>query len=64
MDGLAKTKIGRRPKFRGPRRPVTVTLPERTLATLAAIDADRARAIVKVTETACRETERVSSRLN
>ena len=52
MRDLAKTKIGRPPKFRGPRRPVTVTLPEGTLATLAAVDADRARAIVKVTETA------------
>ena len=38
---------GRPPKFKEARRPVTVTLPERTLQQLAAIDADRARAIVK-----------------
>lgn len=42
---------GRPPKFQEPRRPVTVTLPERTLAQLAAIDEDRARAIVKITDT-------------
>jgi hypothetical protein len=43
---------GRPPKFKEPRRPITVTLPERTLALLAAIDADRARAIVKATKAA------------
>ena len=43
---------GRPPKFSVPRRPVTVTLPDRTLAQLAAIDADRARAIVKITDAA------------
>jgi len=37
-----KSKVGRPPKFRGPRQHVTVTLPETTLAKLAAIDADRA----------------------
>jgi hypothetical protein len=41
---------GRPPKFDEPRRPVTVTLPERTLAHLAAIDDDRATAIVKVVD--------------
>jgi hypothetical protein len=45
-------KKGRPPKFREPRRPITVTLPENTLARLAAIDPDRARAIVKATEAA------------
>jgi hypothetical protein len=45
-------KKGRPPKFREPRRPITVTLPESTLALLAAIDQDRARAIVKATNTA------------
>jgi hypothetical protein len=45
-------RSGRPPKFREPRRPITVTLPESTLARLASIDADRARAIVKVTEAA------------
>lgn len=41
---------GRPPKFQEARRPVTMTLPERILEQLAAIDPDRARAIVKVTE--------------
>jgi hypothetical protein len=47
-----KIKSGRPPKFRGPRRPITVTLPEETLDRLEAIDPDRARAIVKVTAAA------------
>jgi hypothetical protein len=41
---------GRPPKFDEPRRPVTVTLPERTIARLAAVDADRATAIVKLVD--------------
>jgi hypothetical protein len=45
-------KSGRPPKFRGASRPITVTLPEDTLARLASIDADRARAIVKATHAA------------
>jgi hypothetical protein len=52
IHGSGKGAIGRPRKFRGPRRPVTVTLPETTLARLAAIDEDRARAIVKVTDMA------------
>jgi hypothetical protein len=48
----ARNKMGRPPKFLEPRRPITVTLPEGTLARLASVDADRARAIVKVTEAA------------
>ena len=43
---------GRPPKFKEPRRPITVTLPESALARLAAIDPDRARAIVKATNAA------------
>jgi hypothetical protein len=43
---------GRPPKFQEPRRPITVTLPESTLARLAAIEPDRARAIVKATNAA------------
>lgn len=42
-----KRGSGRPPKFAEARRPITVTLPERTLRQLAAVDADRARAIVK-----------------
>jgi hypothetical protein len=47
-----KNRSGRPPKFTGPRRPVTVTLPEDTLNRLASIDSDRARAIVKAAESA------------
>lgn len=48
----AKTSrpMGRPPKFLEARRPVTVTLPERTLASLGAIDRDRAKAIVKAVD--------------
>jgi hypothetical protein len=45
-------KKGRPPKFKEPRRPITVTLPENTLARLAAIHSDRAQAIVKAAEAA------------
>ena len=41
---------GRPPKFREPRHPVTMTLPERILDLLAEIDPDRTCAVVKVTE--------------
>lgn len=41
---------GRPPKFREPRHPVTMTLPERILDLLAEVDSDRTRAVVKVTE--------------
>src|SRR5262245_27856159 len=43
---------GRPPKFKGPRRPVTVTLPVETLQRLESIDSDRARAIVKAADAA------------
>ena len=43
---------GRPPKFSESRRPVTVTLPESILARLAAINPDRAQAIVKAVGTA------------
>lgn len=46
----APPKSGRPPKFAEPRRPITVTLPERTLQQLASIDPDRALAIVRATE--------------
>ncbi len=41
---------GRPPKFNEPRRPITVTLPDRILRQLDAMGDDRAQAIVKVTE--------------
>ena len=47
MYGQDNKQKGRPPKFRESRRPVTVTLPESTLARLAAINPDRAHAIVK-----------------
>jgi len=42
---------GRPPKFREARRPITVTLPERILQKLEAMNPDRAQAIVKCVET-------------
>jgi hypothetical protein len=41
---------GRPPKFKEPRRPVTMTLPVRILEQLALIDPDRTLAVVKATE--------------
>ena len=41
---------GRPAKFAEPSRPVTVTLPERVLQLLAAVDADRAKAITKLAD--------------
>lgn len=48
---------GRPPKFSEPRRPVTVTLPQRTLDLLRGISADRAKAIVKAVDAVMRTTE-------
>ena len=45
---------GRPPKFEGARHPVTTTLPEGTLQQLAALDDDRAVAIVKAAAAATR----------
>jgi len=47
MNEDPKSRSGRPPKFAEPRRPVTVTLPERTLRELELIHPDRARAIAK-----------------
>lgn len=47
MNVEPKSRSGRPPKFAEPRRPVTVTLPERTLRELELIHPDRARAIAK-----------------
>ncbi len=52
---------GRPPKFKVPSRPVTVTLPDRTLEDLANIDADRARAIVKATDAALNQRGQAST---
>lgn len=48
----AGRRPGRPPKFAGASRVVTVTLPEATLARLATLHDDRARAIVRATELA------------
>ncbi|MGH7818140.1 MAG: hypothetical protein ACREQ9_00030 [Candidatus Binatia bacterium] len=50
MARVAANPGGRPRKFREPSRPITLTLPERTLRQLEVVDADRARAIVKVTD--------------
>jgi hypothetical protein len=50
MGPKSKTGGGRPPKFHEPRRPVTMTLPERILDQLAEINPDRTCAVVKVTE--------------
>lgn len=47
-----KNRGGRPKKFHEASRPITVTLPDRTLARLHAIDRDRARAIVKAVDAA------------
>jgi hypothetical protein len=47
--GRSKT-LGRPPKFTGPSRPITVTLPESTLQALKSIHPDCGQAIVKLTE--------------
>ncbi len=53
MTPSSKKHPGGRPrKFQEPSHPITVTLPERTLAQLASIDHDRARAIVRATDMA------------
>lgn len=50
-----KSNSGRPPKYRGPSRPVTVTLPDSTLEVLRRIDEDRGLAIVKAAEWAQRD---------
>ncbi|MBI2568279.1 MAG: hypothetical protein HYV63_14740 [Candidatus Schekmanbacteria bacterium] len=53
-------KAGRPPKFDEPRRPVTVTLPERTIQQLARVHPDRARAIALLAENAAGAPERAA----
>jgi hypothetical protein len=49
-DDLAPVRRGRPRKFVRPARPITVTLPEDVIDALRAIDADVARAIVRLVE--------------
>jgi hypothetical protein len=51
----AKGAGGRPPKFAEPSRPVTLTLPQSTLAELQRINPDRSRAIVELTKKASDE---------
>lgn len=51
----AKNRGGRPRKFAEPSRPITVTLPDRTLQLLQAVDEDRAKAITKVADAAVYE---------
>jgi hypothetical protein len=53
-----EVKGGRPAKFQEPSRPITVTLPERVLGSLAEVDADRARAIVKATDAMMRKDKK------
>jgi len=50
-----KARGGRPPKFPGPRRPITVTLPEDTLRRLEGVHRDRAQAIVRLVDYECRQ---------
>jgi hypothetical protein len=45
-----RNKGGRPPKFREPSRPITVTLPLRTLQLIETIDTDRAHALTKAVD--------------
>lgn len=49
-----KAAGGRPPKYSGPSRPITVTLPEKTLNALERIHHDRGQAIVKLADAATR----------
>jgi hypothetical protein len=64
-DTTAKgRKAGRPPKFAETRRPITVTLPERTLRRLEEVDRDRARAIVRLADHQCALREPASSEVD
>jgi hypothetical protein len=54
---INKSKGGRPPKFAEASRPITVTLPERTLRQLTAINPDRAKAIASLAESASSNAE-------
>jgi hypothetical protein len=58
-----KSSGGRPRKFAEPSGPITVTLPERTLQQLAAVDKDRAVAIVKATDAVAHDGKEVDERV-
>ena len=53
----AANRGGRPRKFAEPSRPVTVTLPDRTLRILKAVDEDRGKAITKIADGAAYEVD-------
>jgi hypothetical protein len=55
-----RNRGGRPPKFDEPRRPVTLTLPERTLHRLTAVDEDLATAIVKLVDSSVSHEEQTA----
>lgn len=57
---LEKNRGGRPAKFAEPSRPITVTLPERVLHLLTAVDADRAKAITKLADAALNPGDQAS----
>ena len=52
-----KSAGGRPPKFEGPRRPITVTLPIATLNKLTKLNKDRAKAIVRAVDFSLAKSE-------
>ncbi len=66
MPAITRTvtrRRGRPPKFTGPSRAVTLTLPEDVLEALAAIDPDISRAIVRVAQTPAATASHASAEL-
>ena len=51
-DEVVRPRRGRPRKFAEPSRAVTLTLPERLLAALGAVDADLSRAVVRIAQSA------------
>lgn len=57
MQPAKRTTLrGRPPKFKEPRRPITVTLPVRTLELLSRLHHDRAKALASAVDSACGQT--------
>ena len=63
-DGRNMAVRGRPPKFQEERRPITVTLPERILEKLTALNPDRAKAIVKCVEAVSGDNTKGSERVD
>jgi hypothetical protein len=61
--GKKKSAGGRPRKFAEPSGPITITLPERTLRQLQAVDQDRAVAIVKATDAVVGDGEKAGEQV-